>query len=99
MTGVLIREVETTREEFLRRLAGATENRTTELEGDTVTIDGGRIKVRMTSKERPGKGAPLLVADFTFDNMSDEEVRLFMETIDRAGETLESQKSPTKSRL
>ena len=31
MTGVLIREVETTREEFLRRLAGATENRTTEL--------------------------------------------------------------------
>jgi hypothetical protein len=98
MTGVLIREVETTREEFLRRLAGATENRTTELEGDTVTIDGGRIKVRMASKERPGKGAPLLVADFTFDTMSDEEVRLFMETFDRAGETLESQKSPTKSR-
>lgn len=99
MTGVLIREAETTREEFLRRLAAATENRTTELEGDTVTIDGGRIKVRMTNKERPGEGLPLLVADFTFDNMSDEEVRMFMETLDRAGEAIDNLKAPLKSRL
>lgn len=99
MTGVLIRESAVTREEFLHRMAVATENRTTDVAGDVITIDGGRIVVRMTTKERPGEGAPLLVADFSFENMSDEEVRMFMETVDRAGEGIENMPGAVKSRL
>lgn len=99
MTGVLIREATVTRDEFLRQIAAATENRTTDVSGDVVTIDGGRITVRMTHKERPGEGAPLLVADFSFENMSDDEVRMFMEAFDRAGEGIDNLKAPPKSRL
>lgn len=99
MTGVLIREAPVTREEFLRQLAAATENRTTEVEGDTVNVDGGRIVIRMTTKERPGEGPPLLICDFTFENMSDEEVRMFMETVDRAAEGIENVMPAAKTRL
>ena len=99
MTGVLIREATVPREEFLRRIAIATENRTADVAGDVITIDGGRIVIRMTTKERPGEGAPLLVADFSFENMSDEEVRMFMESVDRAAGGIENNPGAGKSRL
>ncbi len=99
MIGVLIREAAVTREEFQRRIAIATENRTMDVAGDVITIDGGRIVIRMTTKDRPGEGAPLLVADFSFENMSDDEVRMFMETVDRAADDIENVTPAAKSRL
>lgn len=99
MTGVLIREAPQTREEFLRRIAAATENRTMAVTGDTVTIDSGRITIRMSTKERPGEGPPLLVAGFSFENMPDDEVRMFMDAVDHAGEGIENATSADKTRL
>ena len=86
MTGVLIREAPISRETFMQGLKAATENRALSLDGDTVTIDNGRITVRLTTKERPGEGPTLLLADFAFENMSDEDVRMFMEHYDRVAQ-------------
>lgn len=86
MTGVLMRELPISREEFIEGLTAATENRTRSMSGDVITIDQGRIVVRLTTKERPGEGPPLLLAEFSFENMSDEEVRLFMERYDRVSQ-------------
>ena len=83
MTGILMREAAISREEFVQHLTAATENRTRSMSGDVITIDQGRIVVRLTMKERPGEGPPLLLSEFAFENMSDEEVRLFMERFDR----------------
>lgn len=86
MTGVLIREAPITRAEFMQRLNAAAENRDVAGDEDAISIDSGRIVVHLTQKERPGEGPPLLVADFAFENMSDEEVRMFMEQYDRAAQ-------------
>lgn len=88
MAGVLIREAPISRETFLARLAAVTENRTAHIDGDTITIDGGRIIVRLTQKENPDAGPPLLLADFAFENVSDDEIRMFMEHYDRASQSL-----------
>lgn len=90
MSGVLIRELPISRDTFMQGLLAATENRTHKAEGDTVTIDNGRIVVRLATKERPGEGQPLLLAEFMFENMSDEDVRMFMEHYDRVSQGIAS---------
>jgi hypothetical protein len=82
MSGVLVRESTQTREGFLRSLEHALEDKTYVADRDVVVIENGKITVRITDKET-SEGAPVLLADFTFDGMSDEEVRGFMEHYDR----------------
>jgi hypothetical protein len=83
MAGVLIREAPISREEVLDGLRAAAGSRTVDAGADAVSIDGGRIVVNLTTKERPGEGPPLLVADFAFENVTDDDVRMFMEHYDR----------------
>lgn len=82
MTAVLIREAPTDRAGFLRRLVQALDGRSYVVAGDTVTADGGRITITLTAKQ-DAAGAGQMMADFSFDMMSDEEVRMFMERFDR----------------
>lgn len=83
MAGVLIREAPISREDVLQGLKAAAGSRTVDVDDDTVSIDSGRILVTLTTKERPGEGPPVLVADFAFENVPDDDVRMFMDHYDR----------------
>ena len=83
MSAVLIREAEITRDVFFRDLPEAIDHRTCKVEGDVITIDGGRIVIRLTDKKAEAGRPALLLADFAFDGMSDDEIRGFMDRFDR----------------
>ncbi len=82
------REVQIDRDEFLRQLPGAIDNRVYKLHGDLVTIpeSGGQICIRMNRlpDSRLGKlTLPMMRLDFAFDGMTDTEIDTFMDGYDQ----------------
>lgn len=84
MAGVLIREVEIERDELLRLMPEAAGDFSFEVEGDGVVLRDGdkRVDLKLvyeTSKEGGTSGARVRGLHFMFENMSDEQARVFME--------------------
>lgn len=88
MSAALSRHVPMTREEFLRVLPDAIDGRPHRVDDDMIEVDAtdnGRVLIRVTEKPRDTSGdrdAPSLQVDFTFESMSDDEARLFMQAFD-----------------
>lgn len=88
MSAALSRHVPMTRAEFLRVLPDAIEGRPHRVDGDMIEVDAtdnGRVLIRVTEKSRATPGdsdAPALQVDFTFESMSDDEARMFMQAFD-----------------
>jgi hypothetical protein len=84
MTGVLIREIEIERDELLRLMPKAAGDFGFEVAGDGVILREGdkRVDVKLVyegSKEGGPSGAQVRGLHFMFENMSDEQARVFME--------------------
>lgn len=82
------RNVQITREDFLRQLPDAIDNRSFEAEGDliAVRVGGGVAGIRMTQLENKELGQldlPMMRLDFAFKNMSDAEIDSFMDTYEQ----------------
>lgn len=88
MATALSREVQITREEFERQLPEAVDGRPVRRDGDAFVVDAtdsGRVRIAVTNKGEKELGMldlPMMQVDFAFENMSDEEARLFMQTYD-----------------
>lgn len=88
MTAALSRHVQLTRELFLRALPEAIDQRPFHVSGDVIEVDAtdnGHVQICLTTKSHAGsaeRAAPALQVDFTFQNMTDDEARLFMQSFD-----------------
>ncbi|MBU1210763.1 MAG: hypothetical protein KJ587_05745 [Alphaproteobacteria bacterium] len=87
MTGVLIREVQIRKDEFIRQLPDAIGDFSYSVEGDEILLrDGDKrvdIKLVYQGDERVGPmELPVQQVHFVFENMSDIEARSFMERWD-----------------
>jgi hypothetical protein len=83
----LAREVQTSREEFLRELPDAISNREFTLNGDLIRIpeNNGAVWIRMTDlgdKHLGQLDLPMMRLDFAFEGLSQAEIDKFMETYD-----------------
>lgn len=82
------RDVQITREDFLRQLPAAIENRSFDIDGDLIAIRAGAgiVGIRMTTLENNELGEldlPMMRLDFAFKDMSDVEIDSFMDTYEQ----------------
>lgn len=82
------REVQIDRDEFLRQLPDAIENRPHDIAGNLVTVSEGQgyVRIRLTDlgvKHMGQLDLPMMKLDFQFDNLTDEQIDGFMDGYDR----------------
>lgn len=87
MTGVLVREVQIDREEFLRQLPDAIGDYSYEVDGNDIVLSDGdkRVDLKLVDKGEAEVGPmdlPIMQVHFLFENMNDAEARAFMENWD-----------------
>ena len=87
MSLALTRQVQLTREEFLRQLPGAVGTLKYRAEGNSVVIGEGSklIRIELTDLGIEEKGSldlPMQQVAFSFENMSESEVKDFIATWD-----------------
>ncbi len=88
MSAALSRHIQMTWAAFLSALPDAIQGLPLYIDGDVVVVNGidnGRVLIRLTQKSSGAlgnAGKPALQVDFTFENMSQEEARMFMQTYD-----------------
>lgn len=88
MSGLLIREVQIRKEEFIRQLPDAIGDFSHSVDGDEIHLrDGNKhIQLKLVEQQDQEVGPmdlPMLQVHFVFENMTDEEARLFMEGWDQ----------------
>ncbi|MBU2582173.1 MAG: hypothetical protein KJ622_10680 [Alphaproteobacteria bacterium] len=88
MSGVLIREVQISRDEFIRQLPDAIGDFSCSVDGEDIVLRDGdrRIDLKLVSQGDESVGPmelPMQQVHFVFQNMTDVEARMFMEQWDQ----------------
>ncbi len=88
MAGLLVREVQIRKDEFIRQLPGAIGDFSQSVDGDVIDLrDGNKhIQLKLVTQDEQEVGPidlPMLQVHFVFENMTDDEARLFMEGWDQ----------------
>lgn len=89
MSGVLIREVQIRKDEFIRQLPDAIGDFSYSVEGDEILLHDGdkRVVIKLVYLGEEDVGPmelPIQQVHFVFENMSDVEGRNFMERWDQS---------------
>ena len=87
MSSALLRELNVSKDAFLRQLPEAIGDGEITVAGTQIDVSDSTGKVSIEVSEKPGEPSlpdqsPALMVGFTFDGMSDEQVRYFMERFD-----------------
>ena len=87
MSSALLRELNVSKDAFLRQLREAIGDGEITVAGTQIDVSDSMGKVSIEVSEKPGEPSspdqtPTLMVGFTFDGMSDEQVRYFMERFD-----------------
>lgn len=88
MAAALSRELHVAKAEFMRRLPDAVEGRPMREVDGAIVVDAtnnGRVRIELTQKGgavQRDHDQRLLHVDFTFESMTDDEARMFMQAYD-----------------